>query len=337
MLPFYSRKISDSLTERGIYMKLKWTFLTLIFTILTVLTGCEPLLVLDPKGPQAETTSNVIWISIISMSFIVITVLILLVIILVKYRASKQPDNYEPPHIEGHPIVESIVIGIPILIIIFLSIISVVSSYQVESVPVGYEDEEPLVIYASSSNWKWHFSYPEQDIETVNYVFFPADRSVQFKLYSHGPITSFWVPQLAGQKYAMADMVTTINLAADAPGEFMGRNANFSGEGFAENTFNAIALPQDEFDSWVEDIKATADPLTEDKFTELLEPGHLGQLAFTGTHLEFAPAPEGEHAGHNHGSSDDDNQGDHEHHDEDKASKHGQHNDQEDTSEHDHH
>ena len=320
-LPLYWRKKTDNLTERGIYTKLKWTLLTFIVTIATVLTGCEPLLVLDPKGPQAATTADVIWLSIITMAFIVITVLVLLIIILVKYRASKQDDDYEPPHIEGNPIVEGIIVGIPILIVIFLSIVSVVSTYQVETVPEGYEDQEPLVIYASSSNWKWHFSYPEQDIETVNYVFIPTDRSVQFKLYSHGPITSFWVPQLAGQKYAMADMVTTINLAAESAGEFMGRNANFSGEGFAENTFNVIAMPQDEFDTWVDDIHATADPLTEDIFNELLEPGHLGQLAFTGTHLEFSPPPEGEHGGHNHGSSDDTERSEDEH----------------DDSEHDHH
>ena len=72
----------------------------------------------------------------------------------------------------------------------------------------------------------------------------------------------------------------------------MGRNANFSGKGFAENMFNVKAMPQDEFDEWVEEVKETAEPLTEEKFDELLEPGHLGQLTFTGTHLEFSPAPE---------------------------------------------
>lgn len=273
-------------------MKHKLFLLSLIITVAVVLAGCEPLLVLNPKGPQAETTANVIWISIITMSIIVITVITLLVIIVLKYRASKQPDNYEPPHIEGNPIVEGIIVGIPILIVTFLSVVSVQSTYEVETTPKGYEDQEPLTIYASSSNWKWHFSYPEQDIETVNYVFIPTDRPVEFKLYSYGPITSFWIPQLAGQKYAMADMVTTLHLAADVPGDYMGRNANFSGEGFAENKFNVTVLPQDEFNTWVEEIKATAEPLTEEKFNQLLEPAHLGQLTFTGTHLGFSPPPE---------------------------------------------
>ena len=38
-------------------MKLKWVLFTSILTIMAVLTGCEPVMVLDPKGPQAETTS----------------------------------------------------------------------------------------------------------------------------------------------------------------------------------------------------------------------------------------------------------------------------------------
>lgn len=280
-------------------MKMKWALICLVITAITVLTGCESLMVLDPKGPQAETTANVIWISIATMAFIVVVVFALLIFIVIKYRASKQSEDYEPPHIEGHPVVESIIVGIPVLIIIFLSIVTVKSTYEVEATPKGYEDQKPLIIYASSSNWKWHFSYPEEGIETVNYLYIPTDRAIEFKLYSFGPITSFWIPQLGGQKYAMADMVTTLHLAASVPGEYMGRNANFSGKGFAENTFQVKAIPEHEFDQWIEEVKKTAEPITKDKFDKLLEPGHLGQLTFSGTHLEFLPAPE-----HDHGSND---------------------------------
>ena len=73
-------------------------------------------------------------------------------------------------------------------------------------------------------------------------------------------------------------MVTTLHLAADDPGEFVGRNANFSGKGFAENTFNVTAMTQAEFDEWVKEVHETAEPITEEKFNELLEPGHLGQI-----------------------------------------------------------
>ncbi|MBS4203087.1 cytochrome aa3 quinol oxidase subunit II [Lederbergia citrea] len=310
-------------------MKMKWALYSLFITSIIVLTGCESLMVLDPKGPQAETQANVIWISIATMAFIVIVVFSLLVFIVLKYRASKQSEDYEPPHIEGNPIVESIIVGIPVLIIIFLSIVTVKSTYAVEKTPKGYENQKPLIVYASSSNWKWHFSYPEENIETVNYLYVPTDRPLEFKLYSYGPITSFWIPQLGGQKYAMSDMVTTLHLAASVPGEYMGRNANFSGKGFAENTFLVKAMSESDYDKWVEDVKATAKPLTEEKFNELLKPGHLGQLTFSGTHLQFLPAPEGEYSGHHHGShqSHVDSRGGHEHneHSNEKDSEHDHH------------
>ncbi|MBO1000663.1 cytochrome aa3 quinol oxidase subunit II [Bacillus sp. SD075] len=286
-------------------MKIKWALLTILFTIATVLTGCDnPLMVLDPKGPVAATQADVIMISIWTMAFVVLVVMVLYIFMIMKYRASKQRDDYEPPHIEGSKVLEIIWVAIPILIVAFLSVVTVKTTNEVEATPKGYADQEPLVIYASSSNWKWHFSYPEEDIETVNYLFLPTDRPIEFKLYSFGPISSFWIPQLGGQKYAMSDMVNTLHLAADVPGEYMGRNSNFSGSGFAQQSFNVNVLSPKDYDKWVDEIKATAEPITEEKFNELLKPGHVGQSTYTGTHLEFSPAPEGENAGHDHGSSD---------------------------------
>ena len=278
-------------------MKVKSAVLLLVFTIVTVLTGCEPLMVLDPKGPQAERQAHDIMLSIGIMSFIVIVVFAILIYVLIKYRAANASPDYEPPHIEGNKWVELICVGIPIVIVTYFSFVSVQSNYIVEAKPQVYQDKEPLVIYAASSDWKWHFSYPEENIETVNYLYIPTNRPIEFKLYSYGPITSFWIPQLGGQKYAMADMVTTLHLAADEPGEMMGRNANFSGKGFAENMFNVTAMSERDFDKWVKDVKGTAKPLTEGKFNELLKPGHLGQMTFTGTHLGFNPPPEHHHSG----------------------------------------
>lgn len=273
------------------------------------LGACDPLMVLNPAGPQAERQASDIMLAIYIMAGIVFVVLALLVFMLMKYRASNMSADYEPPHMHGNWLVETICIGVPIIIVIFLSVVSVKSNYIVENPSEVYEDQAPLVIYAQSSNWKWHFSYPEQGIETVNYVYIPTNRNIEFKLYSHGPITSFWIPQLGGQKYAMSDMVTTLHLAADYPGEFFGRNASFSGAGFAENTFTATAKTPAEFDEWVEEVHATAEPLTEEIFETLLEPGHLGTSTYTGTHLEFAPAPE-----HNHGVDENDESSDHHSH-----------------------
>lgn len=262
-----------------------------------LLGACDRLTVLDPKGPQAARQASDIMFSIYMMSGIVVVVFALLVFMLVKYRASKMSADYEPPHMHGHWLVETICIGVPVILVIIFSVVSVRSNYIVENPPEAYEDKAPLIVYATSSDWKWHFSYPEQGIETVNDLFIPVDRNIEFKLSSTGAITSFWIPQLGGQKYAMNDMVTTLHLAADTEGEYFGRNANFSGKGFAENTFTTTVLSQEEFDEWVQDIKENEEPITEEIYNKLIEPKIMTEkLYFTGTHLEFAPAPEHEHS-----------------------------------------
>lgn len=282
-------------------MKRKGLLLALFSALLVLLTGCNQLAVLNPKGPVAKTQSQVIIFSILTMAIILLVVYTLYIYMLTKYRASKAAPDYEPPHVEGSKWLEITWITIPVIIVAVLSVVTVRSTAAVEKVPEGYEDQKPLVIYAASSNWKWHFSYPEEGIETVNYVNFPTNRPVEFRLYSFGPITSFWVPQLAGQKYAMSDMVNTLNIVAEHEGSYMGKNSNFSGEGFAHMEFEALAMTPSEYDEWVKEVKDTASELTEPEFDKLLETAHVGRQTYTSTHLDFRPAPEGENAGHNHG------------------------------------
>lgn len=272
-------------------MKKFWLSLTVSIMALAGLSGCSPITVLNPKGPQAEIQSDTIIFSMYVMAGILIIVYALFIYMIVKYRATNQPVQYDPPYIKGNKWLEIIWTAIPIIIVIVLSVVTVKTTFQVESTPAGYEDEEPLVIYAASSNWKWHFSYPEQGIETVNYVNIPTDREIEFRLYTYGPITSLWIPQLAGQKYAMSDMVTTLRLAADEEGEYHGRNANFSGEGFAQMDFICEAMTEEDFNEWVDEVQATADPLTEKEFNKLLDTEYMGIATYSSTHLEFRPAP----------------------------------------------
>ncbi|MGN1402208.1 MAG: cytochrome aa3 quinol oxidase subunit II [Bacillus sp. (in: firmicutes)] len=280
-------------------MKKPWILLTGLFSSMLFLTGCSEWAVFDSNGPTAKIQADTITISFIIMLGIMAVVYFLFAYMLVKFRASKQPKDYTPPHMEGSTKLEVTWTVIPFIIVAILSFITVDTLNKVESTPAGYEDQEPLVIYASSSNWKWHFSYPEEGIETVNYVNIPTDRVVEFRLYSFGPITSFWVPQLGGQKYAMSDMVTKLQFVADEPLSMMGRNSNFSGEGYAHMEFEALSMKPAEFDEWVQDVKANEEELTEEEFNELLDTAHVGRKSYSSTHLEFSPPPEG----HDHGSN----------------------------------
>lgn len=256
--------------------------------LISLLTGCETsLVVLDPQGPVARSIADLITMSMFWMLLVVAVVIGLFVFIVWKYR--ERPDNkdYEPPEEHGSVKLEITWTVIPLIIVFILIVPTVTTLYDLEDLPAGYENQEPLVIHVTSADWKWIFSYPEQDIETVNYVNIPAGRPVHFRLTSAGTMQSFWVPALAGQKYTMAKMETHLYVVADYPGEYLGRNANFNGRGYALMEFMVLAQNEEDFAEWISDVRETAPELTESQYIELLKPTYLGTQTYNGTHLQW--------------------------------------------------
>lgn len=176
---------------------------------------------------------------------------------------------------------------IPVIIVIALAIPTVKTIYAGEKAPEVTSHKDPVVIYATSVDWKWIFSYPNESIETVNYVHIPTDRPVLFKLTSVDTMTSFWVPQLGGQKYAMTGMTMNLYLQADEEGTYKGRNANFNGEGFHEQRFNVIAQSESDYKAWAKKTKAESPEITQDIYDRLLIPEGSKEKSFSGTHLAF--------------------------------------------------
>ncbi len=49
----------------------------------------------------------------------------------------------------------------------------------------------------------------------------------------------------------MAGMQTRLNLLADVPGRFTGRNAQYSGAGFSDQHFQVVSASPADFDAWL--------------------------------------------------------------------------------------
>jgi cytochrome aa3-600 menaquinol oxidase subunit 2 len=257
-----------------------------IFSVF-LLSGCSNYVVLDPKGPVAQIQKDLILYSIVFMVFVVVVVYALFAFIVIKYRERKSSLNEEPTEQEGSKLLEIIWTVVPIIIVIALSIPTVKAIYALEKPPQQSSAEQPLVVYATSANWKWIFSYPEQNIETVNYLNIPKGRAISFKLTSADAMASFWIPALGGQKYAMAGMQTVLYLQADVAGTFEGRNANFNGEGFTQQTFKVNAQEPADWQAWVQEIKESEPPLTREVYDQLMLEGHVDPMTFSSTHYEW--------------------------------------------------
>lgn len=260
-----------------------------------LVSGCgEQITVLNPQGPVAKSEAQLIWLAIGLMSIIMVAVFGIFGFVLVKYRANRKDQSDYAPEMHGNRVLEIIWTIIPILIVTAIAIPTVRTTYQLKEPPAATKD--PITIDVTSADWKWIFKYPDQGIETVNYVNIPAGTPVNFRLTAVGPMNSFWVPALGGQEYSMPGMNMTIWLEASNPGTYLGRSANFSGKGFVHMSFNVVAMDKTNFDGWVKQVKAQYPPLTKAKYEELLKPGVVDPMTFSST-IESDPTNSGQMPG----------------------------------------
>lgn len=251
----------------------RFVSLSVLVLMLLTITGCaESVIVLDPKGPIAEQQRDLMIISTILVSIVIVPVLILTGFIVWRYRDKQGRKAKYTPNWEHNTKLEVIWWGIPIIIIAVLGIVTVKYTYALEPSKPIESDKKEMTIQVTSLDWKWLFQYPEQGIATVNYVQIPEDVPIRFELTADSPMNSFWIPQLGGQIYAMSGMAMTLYLQADEQGVYWGSGANFTGKDFAKMYFDVNATSQEDFDKWVAEVKASSPELTLEGYNELAKP-----------------------------------------------------------------
>ena len=249
------------------------------FVALFVWLSGQPMPVLQPKGMIGVKQRDLMVISTLLMFIVVIPVFILTLAFAWKYRESNKSAKYTPDW--GHSYVaEFLWWGIPLVIIVALSIITWKSTHELNPFNPIDTGKKALNVQVVALNWKWLFIYPEHGIASVNLLEFPEKTPVSFEITSDAPMNSFWIPQLGGQIYAMPAMRSKLHLIADEKGTFRGCSANLSGKGFSGMNFEVIAGSEKDFYDWIGSIKASAPLLNSESYEKLKEPSSYDKPIF---------------------------------------------------------
>ena len=249
------------------------TYIVRLLSTLPVLLlgGCSQMVLLDPKGPVGSIEKFVILTAFGLMLLVVIPVLIMVFWFPWKYRAANKKADYAPKWNFSAKI-EIIVWTVPALIVICLGILAWKTTYLLDPYRPIASTAKPITIEAVALDWKWLFIYPDENIAVVNHLVFPANVPLNFKITSDTVMTSFFIPQLGSQIYAMAGMETRLHLLADTPGTYTGQNQQLSGEGYAYMNFKAIAVSSDKFKEWLQDARRSSEKLDPVRYRELTKP-----------------------------------------------------------------
>jgi cytochrome o ubiquinol oxidase subunit II len=237
----------------------------------TFLSGCSTILLFDPKGPIGESIRFVIIAAIGLMAIVVIPVFIMAFWFPRKYRAANTESTYLPKWSYAAKI-ELVMWAVPFAIVTVLAILAWTRTHALDPYKPILSTARPITIEAVSLDWKWLFIYPEHNIATVNQITFPVNVPISFKLTSETVMTSFFIPQLGSQIYAMAGMQTRLHLLADQPGTYAGQNQQFSGRGYSDMHFQAKAVSREEFEAWVQQVRQSPEKLDLDRYEKLAQP-----------------------------------------------------------------
>ncbi|MGB6007933.1 ubiquinol oxidase subunit II [Castellaniella sp.] len=244
-----------------------------------LLSGCDAVL-LNPSGDVALQQRNLIYTATGLMLIVILPVIVATILFAWRYRATNRKARYDADW-DHSTRLELVIWSVPLLIIIALGSVTWVSTHLLDPYrPLSRISAdkplaahvEPLTVEVVALDWKWLFIYPEYGFATVNELAAPVDRPIRFKITASSVMNSFFIPALAGQIYAMPGMQTMLHAVINAPGEYEGMSANYSGAGFSGMHFRFHGLDQAGFDAWVEKNRAAGGVLDRAGYLNLERP-----------------------------------------------------------------
>ena len=227
--------------------------------------------VLDPKGPIASAERLIMLNSTGIMLAIVIPTILATLGMAWWFRASNERAHYLPDF-EYSGRVELLVWSIPAMTVLLVGGVTWLSSYDLDPPKPIASSVKPVRVQVVALDWKWLFIYPDEGIASVNHLTVPAGTPISFELTSSGVMNSFFVPQLGGQIYTMAGMVTRLHLLADQTGTYRGMSSNYSGAGFSDMYFMVDAIPAERFAQWVAATRIAGPVLDAQTYADLVKP-----------------------------------------------------------------
>jgi cytochrome o ubiquinol oxidase subunit II len=250
--------------------KLLFLFSLLFFASLT---GCGLMdaPVIDTKGPIASAQRDLLFAAFLLMLIVLIPVFAMTIFFSWRYRENGGKGQHRPKW-SSSSLIETFVWLVPIAIIICLSYLTWTYTFKLDPYR-AIESENPAVnVQVIAQDWKWLFIYPDYGIASVNELAFPSNTPLSLEITSDTVMNSFMVPALGGQIYAMAGMTTRLQLLADDNGSFTGRNTQYSGDGFSDQHFQAVAMTDEQFEAWIAARKLSKNTLDGARYLELAKP-----------------------------------------------------------------
>jgi cytochrome c oxidase subunit 2 len=208
----------------------------------------------DPASPNAEGINQTYYYIAIFTGIVLVLVEGALLWFVFKYRRSRRPRAEEGPQIHGNTRLEIAWTVVPVLIV------TAIAAFVFYKLP-GISDIPPATAAGGRQNVRvvgnqfyWLFEYPNGAV-AVDRMRVPAGKNVKLDVTAPDweVIHSWWIPRLGGKIDAIPGIVNHTWFRAEQPGVYDGQCAELCGIQHAKMTAQVEALPQAEYDAWLQE------------------------------------------------------------------------------------
>lgn len=223
---------------------------------------------LAPAGPvAAQQYHHLIQVVVLSL-IVVLPVIVGVPWLAWHYRQGNRKAGYKP-HWEFSHALEWVMWLVPTIIVLVLSVLLWKNIQALDPYKKISGDKAPVQVEVVGLDWKWLFIYPRYHIASVGELVFPNGQPLSMKLTTDTVMQSFLIPSLGSQIYAMAGMVTQLNLVSRHKGRFEGMNTQYNGDGFDKQHFTAHAVSRAAFKQWVARVQKDGVALNQQAYRRL--------------------------------------------------------------------
>ncbi len=154
---------------------------------------------------------------------------------------------------------------VPFVIIAVLFYYTTITQNVVNDLTPEDEGGSEINIGVIGFQWNWTFNYVDDDVSVTGIpgqppqLVLPTDTTIRFTETSPDVIHSFWVPAFLFKRDVIPGRANTFEVTITKEGEYIGRCAELCGEKHAAMNFSVLAVPPDEYEDYISDLRSNPD------------------------------------------------------------------------------
>lgn len=256
-----------------------------------ILAGCgrEDLSVLRPQGPAAQSSFDLMKLSITIMIVVLLIVFSIAAYVLIRFR--RKPGQQEiPKQVEGSFKLEVLWTVIPLILVVVLAVPTVKAVFAAGN--DHSNDKDAIKVKVTGHQYWWEFEYTDYGVTTAQDLVIPAGKHIAFELSTKDVLHSFWVPSLSGKMDTNPDgTVNRFSFSAPNEGVYRGKCAELCGPSHGFMEFKVKSVSDTAFKAWIASMKAPDSVLPDDPALAETFKSQCLTCHATGTMQDLSQAP----------------------------------------------